>query len=474
MLDTARRVGLRVADAVLITERGDRSAREWAREVCERVERRAGRRLDGTPGGLSLTVQDADTRTPLSRRRRVEGIDTLDDLVAALSLLEHRPAVVHDAVPADVAVAFEGRAWSRDPATGSPGVHGHLLLRDRRGVEPIALLRSTWPDQHALLENALSLIEAEHRDMCMLEFVGGETGLCVTTAGLGSPRGGAGLRVLVDLVDNGLLTPEDALRRVPLRALDEAESPLLVTEAGLAPVTQGTGLRAGVSTGRLVEVAAPDSPETILLTSDARRPSARVHGVILTGAEGAPPPAPARDRFDCPAVHVPADRASDRSLRALLGEQVTIDGGTGRIWAGSGEIVRAQPDSYVARLLGWCTERSAITIACEAPPDYVRVDDPADVHALDVGCAAMLDLPDDAGPEEWQHCVEVLRVGEAAGVAARLCRSLVRAADTLPPAPWTHIVTSPRRTWAATVLAARLAIHGGTPGRRIHAEESVT
>lgn len=269
-----------------------------------------------------------------------------------------------------------GVAFSRDPNTGVDVPFGEVLfghqgadvVSGRSTTQPLAELAHWEPGVWVDLQAALRLAEKHYRDVCQVEFTF-ETGrlwlLQVRTGGLTAR---AAVRTAVDLVDAGVITREEALRRVSPQQREHARTPRM---AATDILTRGLGACPGVATGRVATTAdnavrmAADGP--VVLVRPHTSPL-DMHGLaaavgILTTTGGATSHAAVVARaMGKPAV-VAASRlvVEDSRIRAdgrtvPEGTVITIDGTSGDVAIGAPRTVTAASDSHLARLLAWDEE----------------------------------------------------------------------------------------------------------------------
>jgi pyruvate,orthophosphate dikinase len=226
-------LGLPVCDGAVVTTDACRAYRRDGRvpglvrgelaEAITRLERGAGRRfgVDDDPLVLELSVDEVGDVGEVGA-----GAGAIEQLHGALrAAWAVAPADAPIAVclyAGETARAGSGVAYTRDPATGSPGSYGWFAA----GAEPESLrgLADRAPDAFAALEAALPLVEAEFADMCAVEFTVADGELRLLGAQPGRRSATAAVRIAVDLVDEGLIRIPDAVERVPLAALDELDA----------------------------------------------------------------------------------------------------------------------------------------------------------------------------------------------------------------------------------------------------------
>lgn len=268
-----------------------------------------------------------------------------------------------------------GVVSSRNPSTGAPEPCGDLLV-DAQGEDvvagahhprPVADLAARWPDVDAELRDAVARIEADTRDMVDVEFTIEDGTLHLLQSRVGARAAAAAVRVAVDLVDEGVITVDEAVERVGDAQLHHASRP---TVAPHAPDLLAVGLGAcpGVATGAVClspsHVTSHDGPVVLVRreTSPGDIQGMVASAGVLTASGGLVSHAALVAReLDLPAVvgvealvvdeAAGSVRVGDRTLRD--GDVVTIDGTTGRVHAGRPPIVPPAPSEHLARFRAW-------------------------------------------------------------------------------------------------------------------------
>jgi pyruvate,orthophosphate dikinase len=115
-----------------------------------------------------------------------------------------------------------GVCFTRDPATGAPGVYGDYL-QNAQGEDVVAGIRNTVPlaaleqiDQSSYDEllRVMALLEGHYRDLCDIEFTIERGTLWMLQTRVGKRTAAAAFRIATQLVDEGLIDTDEALRRV--------------------------------------------------------------------------------------------------------------------------------------------------------------------------------------------------------------------------------------------------------------------
>lgn len=115
-----------------------------------------------------------------------------------------------------------GVVYSRDPISGAPRAEGTFRSGDGQ-LMPLAAMRALQPDALLEIDGALPLIEADVCDMCEVDFVVARGQPWFLRARPGQRSATAAIRIAVGLADDGLISIEEALHRVPLSAIDQLQ-----------------------------------------------------------------------------------------------------------------------------------------------------------------------------------------------------------------------------------------------------------
>ncbi len=153
-----------------------------------------------------------------------------------------------------------GVAFTRDPATGAQGVYGDFLP-NAQGEDVVAGIRNTLPlsdlehidrkSYEQLLEN-MTTLERHYRDLCDIEFTIERGTLWMLQTRVGKRTAAAAFVVAAQLVDEGLIDADEALRRVSGGQLAQLMFPHFDTAAGCRTLATGVNASPGAATGRAV------------------------------------------------------------------------------------------------------------------------------------------------------------------------------------------------------------------------------
>ena len=280
-----------------------------------------------------------------------------------------------------------GVVFSRNPNTGEPGLHGDFLL-DAQGDDvvagthatlPISALGETMPAIGDELTQAVGRIEQSTRDMVDVEFTVDDGILYFLQSRVGKRAAPAAVRIAVDLVDEGMITVDEALQRVSDAQMQHAARPG-VAIGGPDPLASGLGACPGVATGEIclsadeaLDIADPDTRPVILVRRETSPDD--VHGMmassgVVTALGGSVSHAALVAReLDIPTVVGVGELEIDLEAGTVVaggrvlhrGDVVTIDGASGHLYPGTPATTAAAPDSHLERLRAWQTADAPAT-----------------------------------------------------------------------------------------------------------------
>jgi pyruvate,orthophosphate dikinase len=356
-----------------------------------------------------------------------------------------------------------GVLFSRNPITGEAPAWGEWLIRGQgedvvsghHTPRPLGALRDQMPEVHAELMQATAMLEADARDIQDIEFTveSGRLWLLQTRVAKRSPQ--AAVRAAVAFAEEGLISKEEAVRRLGTEQVRQLPALQLSSQAaGRPPLAVGEAACPGVATGVVVtdpeeaEVRAGRSEDVILARPNTSPED--LHGIIaaralMTEQGGSTSHAAVVSReLGRPCVV----GCGSNTVTTLAGQQVTLDGASGRVWAGNLAVEQASeaPTGDLSKLVEW--GRSLIPIKLlkvgEAPVDTV------DLDPLGEGWRAVL-KPGITVRGRVLETNEGMLAAMAAGVRAAVVRNRLAAlVACLPPAPAQFDANSNREAVPAT------------------------
>ena len=292
-----------------------------------------------------------------------------------------------------------GVCFSRDPATGRPGLYGEFLVQAQgedvvagtRTPEPIERMRQVMPAAYAELDTAVALLENHYRDVQDIEFTV-ESGRLYVLQTRGAKRTvTAALRAAVDMAAEGLISRADAVKRIDPGQLEQLLHPMIDPTVQLAVAATGLSASPGAACGLAVfdaDLAAERGAagQSVILV----RPETTaddIHGLlqargILTARGGMTSHAAVVARglgkpcvAGCDALEIELDERVARIGGEMLreGDPLTIDGGTGRVIIGLAPLVEPAPDPNLDTVLEWADEARRLRV-------YANADTPEDAE----------------------------------------------------------------------------------------------
>ncbi|WP_027581329.1 PEP/pyruvate-binding domain-containing protein [Bradyrhizobium sp. Ai1a-2] len=270
-----------------------------------------------------------------------------------------------------------GVAFSRDPSNGAArpmidlvlDAQGEDVVSGRRTPDNEATIARALPRLTSELGDILKRLEREFADVQDVEFTveDGKLWILQTRSAKRTPR--AALRIAIDLVHEGLITPKEGLGRIA--EIDLASLVEVSLAAVEDPVVTGIGASGGIAVGRAAfdsesaQRLASDGDPVILMRPDTS--TADVAGfavaagiVTAVGARTAHAALVARQMgkpciVGCAnmTIDAAAERASLGKAPILAGDWITIEGDGGNIYLGRRETIVKRPEAELAEIANW-------------------------------------------------------------------------------------------------------------------------
>ncbi len=292
-----------------------------------------------------------------------------------------------------------GVCFSRDPSTGENVFMGEYLMNAQgedvvagiRTPQHLSQLEKTNPAIYKQLCEIRDRLEKHYHDMQDMEFTVEEGKLYMLQCRNGKRTGPAAVRMAVEMVQEGLISKEDALLRVQPEQLNQLLHPALDPKAikTLEPIASALNASPGAGCGQIVFTAEEaeaqakvgmkvilvrkeTSPEDIagmavaqgILTSTGGRTS---HAAVVARGMGTP------CVCGCEAVTFPGGDAVVIGAKTFKkGDFITIDGSTGKVYEGKVPVVPASISGNLETFLGWADEIRAASVRKTASGHTVK------------------------------------------------------------------------------------------------------
>ncbi len=293
-----------------------------------------------------------------------------------------------------------GVCFTRNPSTGENVFYGEFLQNAQgedvvagiRTPRPIAEIDSLLPGMYGQLLAVRERLEQHFRDMQDIEFTVEDGRLYLLQTRTGKRTGAAAVRSSVEMVTEGLIDIDTAVRRVDPVALDHLLHPAFDPSATRRVVAKGLPASPGAASGAVVftaaaaEAAAAKGEQVILVrTETSPEDIGGMHSAqaILTARGGMTSHAAVVARgmgkccvSGCTAVVVNEDetaaRLGDQPLKA--GDWISLDGSTGEVMLGRVPTVAPTLSGDFAKLMSWADARRNLKVRTNAdtPEDARR------------------------------------------------------------------------------------------------------
>ena len=301
-----------------------------------------------------------------------------------------------------------GVFMSRNATSGEPVLEGDYLINAQgedvvagtRTTLRIAQLQQDMPEMFAELEEIARRLEQHHRNMQDMEFTIEQGKLWLLQTRDGKRTAQAEVRIAVDMVDEGLISREEAVMRVSPDQVDFFLHPQLDPEAlkGIRPIASGLNVSPGAAVGviafdpTLAERWAKEEGKSVILVRPETRPD-DVHGMlaakgVVTSKGGRTSHAALVARqFGKPAVVGVEEMEIDLDNHLMHvggdlvikeGDCLSIDGNHGLVY--HAELPTVVPDiknPYLLKILSWADDIRKLDVRANAdyPEDAQRARD---------------------------------------------------------------------------------------------------
>jgi pyruvate,orthophosphate dikinase len=364
------------------------------RDYKELIRKETGRDFPEDPmdqlwGAIAAVFESWNTRRAIDYRKMHDIPDTLGTAVNIVTM-------VYGNLGED---SGTGVAFTRDPSTGEKALYGEYLLNAQgedvvsgsRTPEPISLLKDKMPQAYADLDKMARTLERHFRDVQDMEFTIERGRLYMLQTRRGQRSGHAAVRISCEMVDEGLISEEEAVARIPPNDLNQLLHPTIDPKAELDLLTTGLPASPGAASGTVVFdadvaeelgrkgepvilVRRETSPEDFhgmvaakaILTARGGMTS---HAAVVARGMGKPCVAGAQEIV----VDEPAGLFSVDGRSIKGGEWITVDGASGNVYAGKAALVPPELSGNFNRVMDWADKIRHLRVR-------VNADTPADAH----------------------------------------------------------------------------------------------
>ena len=285
-----------------------------------------------------------------------------------------------------------GVAFTRDPATGEKALFGEYLINAQgedvvagiRTPSHISQLEKDMPEVYEQFKTIANRLENHYRDMQDMEFTIENGKLYMLQTRNGKRTAAAALKIAVDLVDEGMISEEEAVLRVEPKQLDSLLHPMFDSKALAMAKPVGSGLAAspGAACGQIVFTA-----------EDAAKWAEKGHKVVLVRLETSPEDIEgmvcsqgiltvrggmtshaavvARGMGTCCVSGCSEIKMHDGSFELggrtfTEGDWISLDGSTGKIYGEAIPTVEATISGDFGRFMAWADAARKLAIRANA------------------------------------------------------------------------------------------------------------
>jgi pyruvate, orthophosphate dikinase len=293
-----------------------------------------------------------------------------------------------------------GVAFTRDPSTGEQGLYGEFLANAQgedvvagiRTPQPLAEMEGQLPRAYEQLLETMSRLEHHYRDMQDIEFTVEDNELYLLQTRSAKRTSAAAVKAAVDMVDESLISREEAIARIDPAQLDQLLHPMIDPAAEWEVAAKGLNASPGAASGQIVLDADTaeqrgKAGESVILVRWETTPD-DIHGLIqamgiLTAHGGMTSHAAVVARgmgkpcvAGCEALSIDVDARTIALGGQTLseGDTLTIDGGTGAVIVGEVPLVPPQVNDDLETVLEWGDEHRRLKVRANAdtPEDAAK------------------------------------------------------------------------------------------------------
>jgi len=295
-----------------------------------------------------------------------------------------------------------GVCFTRDPSSGENAFYGEFLMNAQgedvvagiRTPKPISEMEQELPEVYAELCVLRERLEEHFGDMQDIEFTIEDKKLFILQTRSGKRSAMSSVRIAVEMIDEGKITPEEALVRVSDEDIETLLHPKLddAEKKKKTPICIGLPASPGGATGKIVFTAedalhASKHEEKVILVRHETSPE-DITGMhcsegVLTACGGMTSHAAVVARgMGRPCVSGASDIRIDESRGVLRiddlvlkkGDVITLDGSTGEVFSGKIEKIPPQIDGPFLRILEIAQQKKSLQVRTNAdtPKDAKR------------------------------------------------------------------------------------------------------
>lgn len=290
-----------------------------------------------------------------------------------------------------------GVAFTRNPSTGEKKLYGEFLM-NAQGEDVVAGIRTPLtieklaeqnPDVFKQFNEICQILEKHYRDVQDIEFTIEHGKLYMLQTRNGKRTASAAVKIAVDMVEEGIITREEAILRVEPASLDQLLHRRIDPNSKIEVVATGLPASPGAASGQVVlnadkaEELAKENKKVILVRTETTPDD--IHGIvaaqgILTSRGGMTSHAAVVARgmgkccvCGCEALKIDYASGTIKVNGIVIneGDIISLDGSTGKVMLGQVKMIDPELSEEFQQLLGWADDIKRLRIRANAdnPPD---------------------------------------------------------------------------------------------------------
>ena len=289
-----------------------------------------------------------------------------------------------------------GVAFTRNPSTGEKGIYGEYLINAQgedvvagvRTPQPITKLAEDLPECYEEFIKIATKLENHYKDMQDMEFTIQEGKLYFLQTRNGKRTAQAAINIACDLVDEGMITPEEAILRIDAKSLDQLLHPMFDKDELAKGEVIGSALPAspGAAAGKIYFTAEDAKNagkggrgERVILVRLETTPE-DIEGMVASqgvltvrGGMTSHAAVVARGMGTCCVSGCGEIKINEEKKEFTLGnytfhegDYISLDGSTGKIYKGDIKTVPASVTGNFGRIMAWADENRHLKVRTNA------------------------------------------------------------------------------------------------------------
>jgi pyruvate,orthophosphate dikinase len=290
------------------------------------------------------------------------------------------------------ATSATGVVFTRNPATGEKNFYGEYMVNAQgedvvagvRTPNPISQLEQDDPKMYESLVTVYKTLEHHYKDMQDIEFTIEEGQLYILQTRAGKRTAAAAIKTAVDMVDEGLISKQIALMRIPADQIDQIFHTRIDDQTKVKVLAKGLGASPGAAAGKValtaesalklselkeksILVRKETSPEDIegmslaqgILTAKGGMTS---HAAVVARAMGKPCVS------GCPDLTIDLKGKKIKLNGVVIKEHdhITLDGSTGRVMNGLVPLKQPKLSIFFNKMMGWAGQMRTLAVRANA------------------------------------------------------------------------------------------------------------